>query len=187
VYATQTPGSARVEEIQIVDARDTCAKSFKAVNDEVLRMYKQDLVAAVQEVVAPLVAENKALAAELAAANTKIDKMLGYHVDDHNRIKELEAALREAIQGYLRAEQRDRFTKLLSSVPETLVDLKDPHNAHHPDRLKGPGLTAQETKADDWTRGKMCAVTDCTLTCAPYSIHCAVHDRTQSDRSAETK
>lgn len=92
------------------------------MNDEVLRMYKQDLVAAVQEVVAPLVAENKALAAELAAANTKIDKMLGYHVDDHNRIKELEAALREAIQGYhLRAEQRDRFTKLLSSVPETGV------------------------------------------------------------------
>lgn len=33
----------------------------------------------------------------------------------------------------------------LLTAPETLVDLKDPHNAHHPDRLKGPGLTAPET------------------------------------------
>lgn len=54
------------------------------------------------------------------------------------RAEALEAALQ------LRCPQCD-MRLLERTALETLVDLKDPHNAHHPDRLKGPGLTAPET------------------------------------------
>lgn len=56
------------------------------------------------------------------------------------RAEALEAALQ------LRCPQCD-MRLLERTALETLVDLKDPHNAHHPDRLKGPGLTAPETGA----------------------------------------
>jgi hypothetical protein len=67
-----------------------------------------------------------------------------------NRAREMEAALREAMEWdwltdaeLIPIDVRARLEGLTSV--ETLVDLKDPHNAHHPDRLKGPGLTAPET------------------------------------------
>jgi hypothetical protein len=64
-------------------------------------------------------------------------------------IEGLEAALTLLTNGFKYSTEVVTIARKALAAAEPLVDLKDPHNAHHPDRLKGPGLTAAETKGDD--------------------------------------
>jgi len=97
---------------------------------------------------------------ELAEARKPLESYLEFWKD--RRIAALEAALRGARDALREIEPIVKHEYSLSRIrisekecvaalatAEPLVDLKDPHNAHHPDRLKGPGLTVQRGEMSD--------------------------------------
>lgn len=142
----------------------TCAAHVKVITEDLeprIRALEADLAAEKMQHSVTIADEHesrtafqdgiRAIEAELIGEMKLRQTAEAYAARNALRVIALQDALRKIVRDgdYTAHEGMKRIAnEALATEPETLVDLKDPHNAHHPDRLKGPGLTAKETKGD---------------------------------------